>query len=62
MLDLHVVVAEVDGPACELLAIQGNIDRVGQHLWVKVVQLRNLRDDLAILEVAFCRDPSIFVG
>lgn len=62
MLDLHVVVAEVDRPTCELLTIQGNIDRVGQHLWVKVVQLRNLRNDLAILEVAFCRDPSIFVG
>ena len=62
MLDLHVVVAEVDRSASELLAIQGDINRVGQHLWVKVVQLWNLRDDLAIFEVAFCRDPSIFVS
>ena len=62
MLDLHVVVAEVDRSACELLAIQSDIDGVRQHLWVKVVQLRNLRDDLAIFEVAFCRDPSILIG
>ena len=57
MLDLHVVVAEVDGPSGELLTVQGYIDRVRQHLWVKVVQLGDFGNDLAILEVSLRCDP-----
>ena len=61
MLDVHVVIPEVDWTSRELLAIECHVDGVLEDFWVKVVQMRDLRNDLAIFKVAFSRHPDVLI-
>ena len=61
MLDVHVVVSEVHWSSCELLSVKSDVNRILKYLWVEIVQVRNLGDDLAILEVALGSYPHVLI-
>jgi len=56
---VNIVVSEVDWLSSELLAIESNIDGILKEFRVEIVKLWNFRDDLAVLKVAFCSNPSV---
>lgn len=59
MLNVHIIVAEVNRSARELLSIQGNIDGVLELIWVECVKLWDFGDDLAVFEVTLGGDPCV---
>ena len=61
MLDVHVVVSEVHWSSCELLPVKSDIDRILKDFRIEIVQVRNLGDDLAILEVALGSHPHVLI-
>ena len=61
MLDVHIVVSKIHWSASELLSIKSDVDRILKDFWIEIVQVRNLGDDLAILEVALGSHPHVLI-